>query len=507
MASTTKRWWLLLGALTVAGFCLRLWSALDESIFLDEVSLRWLVHDRPFGSLIDQVKQTENSPVLGFLVTWLSSKLGTSPQWIRLPALLAGTLAIPVTALLGRQVAGERVGMLSGALTACAPLLVFFSVEARPYALACLLTTCCALFLLRALRPAGSAWWWAAFAGAAAGALLSHYTAIFTIAAIAIWALAFQPKARLKLAAGLLASGLVFCLAWLGPFTAQLGHSDEQVQFTKFVAPLSAKTLWEMNATLLSGRPIVGLAKVPGLVLGVLIALCLVFALAGAISWLASKPSGKRAAGVAEAIASPAGILVFVVLIQPIGLVVSGLLQDGSFLLARNEIYILPALLILISWAILKLPSRLAAVVSVVLVGAFTGASIVGIASWPRPDSRGAAAVIAERWQQGDIVVEETFSSNRQNNGDITAYAQPALAKSFRFAPMARGNEAASVIGDAFADASKANRSVFVTAADTVPAGQPSGPPANLASRFRETFRKRLEGTGHITIVEWQPIR
>lgn len=508
MTRTNQRWWLLLAATTLAGFALRLWSALDESIFLDEVSLRWLVHDRTFGSMIEQVKATENSPVLGFLTTWAASKIGSSPQWIRLPSIAAGTLLIPTTAVLARRVLNATTGSLAGLLCAFAPLLVFFSVEARPYAFAALLTT---LAILAAVEASGGKKhqnrWWALFAVACAGAALSHYTSIFALIAISSWVLIFRPSARLQLVACIAGSAAIFCIAWIGPFASQLGHSDQQVQFTRFIAPLSLETLSRMAATLFAGRPIVSLSNVPGPILGLLVAACTGLALAGGGRWLARKPKGTRWHGVVHALGSPAGALALVVLIQPIGLIASGIAQDGSFLLARNAIYALPPLLILLSWGILQLPRGLNVPTAVILVGSLATASVVGVAEFPRPDSRAASKLIAERWEPGDIVLEQTFSSNPQNNGDITAYASKRIADSFRFAPMARSKEASNVIDRAFADGLAGSHSVFVTAADTVPGGSPTPPPARLAGRFHEAFRKRLGGTGHITIVEWQPVK
>ena len=118
--------------ITLAGLALRLYSLLTESIFLDEVSLHWLVSDRSFSSMLDEVKATENSPVLGFSLAWAAAKIGSSPDWIRLPAMVAGVITIPLTALLGLRSVSRRAGLMAAGFAAASPLLVFFSVEARP---------------------------------------------------------------------------------------------------------------------------------------------------------------------------------------------------------------------------------------------------------------------------------------------------------------------------------------------------------------------------------------
>ena len=63
---------------------------------------------------------------------------GCSLQWggdstvlVRLPSLVLGTAAIPVVFLLGRRVAGTRVGLFAAAILALSPFAIFYSTEAR----------------------------------------------------------------------------------------------------------------------------------------------------------------------------------------------------------------------------------------------------------------------------------------------------------------------------------------------------------------------------------------
>ena len=511
MAKSNRRWWSAIALITLAGLALRLYSLLTESIFLDEVSLHWLVSDRSFSSMLDEVKATENSPVLGFSLAWAAAKIGSSPDWIRLPAMVAGVITIPLTALLGLRSVSRRAGLMAAGFAAASPLLVFFSVEARPYALGCMFTTLTALLLLdltstssqnRSRNIVGALW-----PIAAAAAMLSHYTAIFAIAAAALWVLITHPTARLRVLLGSVGAAVIFSAVWLGPFLTQYSHSDVQVKFTKFIAPLTPKTLWEMSATLVSGRPIVGLARVPGFPLGVVIAACLVVAVGAVALRIASLQAGERLRICAKTLKSPVGMLVVIVIAAPVGLIVSGILADGSFLLARNEIYALPPLLVLIAGALGLLSKRLAYGTGIALCAALAGASLIGIADWQRPDSHSAASAIAARWQPGDIVIEQTFSPNTANDGDINSYLNGSIASSFRFARMSKRKDAEVTIADGFAEALLNGSSVFVTAADTVPQPRPAGPPANLANRFRLVWQRQLTGTGRLTVSEWQPVR
>lgn len=45
----------------------------------------------------------EITPPLYFIFAWLSMKLGSDPEWVRLPSLLAGTAVIPLVYLVGAR--------------------------------------------------------------------------------------------------------------------------------------------------------------------------------------------------------------------------------------------------------------------------------------------------------------------------------------------------------------------------------------------------------------------
>ena len=53
---------------------------------------------------------------------------------MRLPSIIAGTLAIPALYLLGRELYDRRTGLVAAAFGAASPLLIWYSQEARMYA-------------------------------------------------------------------------------------------------------------------------------------------------------------------------------------------------------------------------------------------------------------------------------------------------------------------------------------------------------------------------------------
>ena len=87
---------------------------------------------------------------------------------------------------------GVRAALIGCTLVALCPFLIFYSTEARPYALMVLLVLLSTLALLRAVRSGGFAAW-AAYAVFACAAAYTHFTAVFPLAAQLIWVLVTQP--------------------------------------------------------------------------------------------------------------------------------------------------------------------------------------------------------------------------------------------------------------------------------------------------------------------------
>jgi Dolichyl-phosphate-mannose-protein mannosyltransferase len=85
-----------------------------------------------------------NNHVLHTLLVRMSVELlGSHPVAIRLPAVLAGLLAIPLTFCLSRSVNGNsRSGFFAAALVAVFPYLILYDTMARGYSLVVLLSLC-----------------------------------------------------------------------------------------------------------------------------------------------------------------------------------------------------------------------------------------------------------------------------------------------------------------------------------------------------------------------------
>jgi hypothetical protein len=185
----------LLAGITVAGALLRFLTLDVQSYWLDEVATVNIVH-RGFGDMISAVASGESTPPAYYVVAWLWAKLfGTGEVGLRSLSAVFGTLTIPLAFVLGRELVARRAGLVAAALCAFNPLLIWYSQEARSYALMILLTGLSLLAFLRALEDSSArrlAWW--AIAGIAAVA--THYYAGFVIGAEAAWLLWRSPARR-----------------------------------------------------------------------------------------------------------------------------------------------------------------------------------------------------------------------------------------------------------------------------------------------------------------------
>lgn len=168
----------------VLGGLLR-FSTLDAQSFAFDEARTAVMVELPFSEMLDEVVRSENNPPLYFIVIWTwAQALGPGEVALRSLSALAGTLTIPAAFLAARFFASRRVAGATAGLVATNPLLVWYSQEARSYALLVLLTSVGFLFLARVLRRPNSRdlLWWSAFAVLA---LATHYSALFLLAGMA----------------------------------------------------------------------------------------------------------------------------------------------------------------------------------------------------------------------------------------------------------------------------------------------------------------------------------
>lgn len=213
--------WLGLAGIVALAAVLRFAAIGEQSFWFDEY-FSVVIANGGLGELIDAVRETEKTPPLYYVLALAWERaFGDGEAAMRSLSALFGVATVPVVFEAARRLVGARSGLIAAALVATSPLLVWYSQEARAYALLVLLAALALLCFVRALdEPQGRRWLWG-WALASGLALLTHYAAIAAIAPQAAWLIARRPG-RLESGAAIGAVGLV-ALA-LAPLVAM--HDD-----------------------------------------------------------------------------------------------------------------------------------------------------------------------------------------------------------------------------------------------------------------------------------------
>jgi mannosyltransferase len=182
-------------ALTGLGALLRGWGLAHQGLWYDEADTALLMHFSA-GRMLGLIPQTESTPPLYFCVAWVwSHVVGDTAAGLRSLSAVAGVAVIPVAYAAAAEMICRRAGVICAALTACSPLLVWYSQEARAYELLVLLSGLSLLAAARAARvpePRRAALW----ALAAVLSLTTHYYGAMVVAGEAAWLLLGHRRRR-----------------------------------------------------------------------------------------------------------------------------------------------------------------------------------------------------------------------------------------------------------------------------------------------------------------------
>jgi 4-amino-4-deoxy-L-arabinose transferase-like glycosyltransferase len=205
-----------------------------QSLWLDE----WLTHNytvMSFHDMARSVLHTEAHPPLYFGGVWLWTKVfGTGEAGLRSFSAVAGTISIPLAYAAARSRFPGRVALLAAALVAVNPFSVWFSQEARPYALLEALCLASLVCTIRVVDGGGRRWLWG-WVATASLALLTHFFAAFLLVGEAVWLLRRGRERERLLAVGAVG---VFGLALL----ALVAHGrTSEVAWVHASAPLGTR--------------------------------------------------------------------------------------------------------------------------------------------------------------------------------------------------------------------------------------------------------------------------
>ncbi|HEX6455686.1 MAG TPA: glycosyltransferase family 39 protein [Solirubrobacterales bacterium] len=327
MRSRSRAFWIVAG-LTALGAVLRFATLGLQSYHHDEVVTASRVLRVGFLHAMNAVGFSESAPPLYYALAWVWTQItGTAPWGLRSLSALAGVLTIPVAYLIGRELRGRRTGLVAAALVAVNPMLLWYSQEARAYALLALFCALSLYYCVRALRiDAGEPGsgkrdlvLWGVFS---ALALATHYFAAFPLAAELV--LLLRRRGRATWAGIWIVALTTLALAPLAIHQMSYGHAEWIGRFSL------GHRLWETGATFVSGETgdIIGGPERPTLAF---VPMALVLAAFALLAWRGRREE-KRAATVPLAVAGlTIGVPLLLALIS----------TSKDFVLARN---LLPAL-------------------------------------------------------------------------------------------------------------------------------------------------------------------
>jgi len=209
---------LLLLFLVVTGCLLRFYHLGFQSFWLDELHTAMEVDSgKSWADLWQTLKCCDQHPPVFFVITKLFiSCFGSTEVAIRSVSAIAGTLGIWTMYLLGKEFYSAKLGLIAALFTGFNHFHIYYSQEARPYALVFLFTTLAFIFLMRLIKTPNrkNSLLYALFALLMMG---THYFGLFIFVAQLVTGLIFwivEKEEKKKLFIHLLISAVVIGLIY-----------------------------------------------------------------------------------------------------------------------------------------------------------------------------------------------------------------------------------------------------------------------------------------------------
>jgi uncharacterized membrane protein len=359
-------------ALTVLAAVLRFYRLGHQGFWFDEANTALLVHFSP-GKMLGLVPQTESTPPLYYCLAWVWARIfGYGETGLRSLSAAAGVLTVPVAYGIGRKLVSVRAGVILAALTACSPILVWYSQEARSYALLVLLSAASLLAFAYVLeRPTGRSA--AAWVICSALALATHYYAVLAVVPEALWLLAVHRRRR--------AVQVSFALVALcGLALIPLAISQHGTGKGNWIshAPLGRRTA-EIFPQFVAGFTSVAFSALEPLALAL--------AIFGLVLLVLRSDPGERVGALIAASLAVAGLLLGFLLVA----------AGFDDLLTRNMLPIWTAAAVAVAAGFAARRARLVGLFAAVALCGIGVASTIAIASdrnYQRPDWRGVARLL-----------------------------------------------------------------------------------------------------------------
>jgi len=217
-----------LALILLLAFLLRAYGLAAQSFWHDE-GLSVSIAQEGWGEILRG--GGEYHPPLYHLLLGAWTRLAGAGEFAaRYLSLICGVVTVALGARLTTLLLGRRTGVLAALFLAVSPIEVWYSQEARMYALLGVLTLGSSLCLLRLVYGKGARGLWAAYALLNVAAMYSHYYGALVLVAQALWVLLHVARGRdWRFARGWAMAQVGLGLAllpWLPYFWQQLHGQD-----------------------------------------------------------------------------------------------------------------------------------------------------------------------------------------------------------------------------------------------------------------------------------------
>jgi mannosyltransferase len=290
--SRGRHLWILAAITTVAAI-VRFSALGHQSYDVDEAVTALRVIHPSLAATMHAVFRGERTPPLYYLLAWLWSRLfGTGEVGLRSLSALLGTLTVPAAYLAARELASRRAGLVAAAFVAANPCLIWYSQEARAYALYVLASAWALYFFARALRD-GTSRSLTLWALASVLSLCSYYFAVFLIIPEGLWLLYSARPRRPAIAAG--AATAIAGVALVPLAVAQQGHAHPDFFTSRSLIARAGQALLDFVASI-QPPPLTGSTAVVALQVLAGVSAVAVFIVAIVIVARRGQPRERRAA-------------------------------------------------------------------------------------------------------------------------------------------------------------------------------------------------------------------
>ena len=191
--------------------------SLNQSLWLDEGINVLAVKNYSLSFLLTDYLKADFHPPLFFIFLWGWTKIfGYSEIAVRVPSVVFGVLAVYIIYLIGKKLVNQKLGFIAALILGINPLHIYYSQEARMYALAALAVSLNLFYFIKLVRGEKKSFSLGYFLSSLL-ILGSDYLAYFIFPAQLMYLIFLRSKITFKIWVLSFLPSLLFFVFWL-PF-------------------------------------------------------------------------------------------------------------------------------------------------------------------------------------------------------------------------------------------------------------------------------------------------